>query len=175
MEFLDAEFAAPGALRGRRESRRQAIHVVPSIAVITEQELIVIVGSPADAAVLTFDTLPPISFHRDHHVGRELEARRMATAAAIAARHQFLRNSRLLVLPGVAQAEVTVRRWRHFPLIHQTTRRHGALLHLPRGAVKRNWRRLTDFRGRREACCRWAGAVRIFMRLQAGLLGAADR
>ena len=51
----------------------EAVHVVASIAVITEQQLVVILAGSAKAAGLTLYALPGVLPHRDHHVPGELE------------------------------------------------------------------------------------------------------
>ena len=52
--------------------------MVSSVAVVTEQQLVVILAGPAEGAGLALDTLPRVLAHADQHVGRELEARRVA-------------------------------------------------------------------------------------------------
>ena len=40
VELLDAEMAAPGALRRLGQRRRQAVHVVAAVTVVAEQQLV---------------------------------------------------------------------------------------------------------------------------------------
>lgn len=75
MECLEAKVAAPGTLGGLFDGGLQAVHVVAAIAIVAEEELVVVFRGPADGAALAFDTLPRVLLHRHHHVVRELEAR----------------------------------------------------------------------------------------------------
>ena len=58
--------------------RNQTVHVVASVAVVTEQQLVVILASPAQGAGLALDALPGVLLHADLHVVRELQAGWMA-------------------------------------------------------------------------------------------------
>ena len=78
MEPLDADLAAPGSLRRLLDGRDEAVHVVAAVAVVAEQQLVVVLRGAAEGAGLALDTLPRVLAHADQHVGRELEARRVA-------------------------------------------------------------------------------------------------
>ena len=78
MECVHTYFAAPGALGGHLHGRVEAVHVVTPVTVVTEQQLVVILRGPAQAAGLTLDALPGVFPHTDLHVGRELQTCRMA-------------------------------------------------------------------------------------------------
>ena len=54
--------------------RHQTVHVVTSVAVVTEQQLVVVLAGPAQGAGLALDALPGVLPHADQHVVRELEA-----------------------------------------------------------------------------------------------------
>ena len=54
--------------------RHETIHVVASVAVVAEQQLIIVLAGPAQAAGLALDALPGILLHTDQHVLGELEA-----------------------------------------------------------------------------------------------------
>ena len=88
--------------------RNQTVHVVASVAVVTEQQLVVILASPAQGAGLALDALPGVLLDTDQHVLRELEAGGVARPPALGATNQFLRLERFLVEARVAQAEVAV-------------------------------------------------------------------
>lgn len=84
--------------------------MITTVAVVAEEELIVVVRGATDAAVLALDTLPPVPFHGNHHVGSELQTGRVTRAATIRTRDQFLAHSRFLILTRVPEAKVAVRR-----------------------------------------------------------------
>ena len=48
--------------------------MVTSVAVVTEQQLVVVLAGPAQGAGLALDALPGVLPHADQHVVRELEA-----------------------------------------------------------------------------------------------------
>ena len=50
----------------------ETVHVVASVAVVAEQQLVVILGSAAEGAGLALDALPGVVPHADHHVLGEL-------------------------------------------------------------------------------------------------------
>ena len=52
----------------------QAVHVVPSVTVITEEQLIIILTGAAQCTGLALDALPGVLLHADHHVVGELQA-----------------------------------------------------------------------------------------------------
>ena len=81
MESLHTDLTAPGALRSHLHGRNQTVHVVASVAVVTEQQLVVILTGPAEGAGLALDALPGVLLHTDLHVVSELEARGMAWGA----------------------------------------------------------------------------------------------
>ena len=74
MESLHTDLTAPGALRSHLHGRNQTVHVVASVAVVTEQQLVVILAGPAQGAGLALDALPGVLLDADQHVLRELEA-----------------------------------------------------------------------------------------------------
>ena len=74
MESLHTDLTAPGALRSHLHGRNQTVHVVASVAVVTEQQLVVILASPAQGAGLALDALPGVLLDADQHVVRELKA-----------------------------------------------------------------------------------------------------
>lgn len=77
MELLHAQLATPGALGRSDQWRRQTVHVIATITIVTEQQLVVVVRCSTNGAELTLYALPAISFHRYNHVGRELQTGRM--------------------------------------------------------------------------------------------------
>lgn len=83
--------------------------MVAAVAIVTEQKLIIVIGIAAARAALTFYALPAVLLHRDVHVRRELQTRRVRRPAAVRTRDQLLGGAGLLVLACVAQAEVAVR------------------------------------------------------------------
>ena len=54
--------------------RHQTVHVVASVTVVTEQQLVVVLTRPAEGAGLALDALPGVLLDTDQHVVRELEA-----------------------------------------------------------------------------------------------------
>ena len=78
MEGFNADGAAPGALGRHLHGRDEAVHVVAAVAVVAEQQLVVVLRGAAEGAGLALDTLPRVLAHADQHVGRELQARRVA-------------------------------------------------------------------------------------------------
>ena len=73
MEGFNADGAAPGALGRHLHGRDEAVHVVAAVAVVAEQQLVVILRGAAEGAGLALDTLPGILPHTDQHVLSELE------------------------------------------------------------------------------------------------------
>ena len=57
--------------------RDEAVHVVSPVAVVAEEKFVVVLRGPAQRAGLALDTLPRVLAHAQHHVLRELQARRM--------------------------------------------------------------------------------------------------
>ena len=74
MESLHTDLTAPGALRSDLHRRHQTVHVVAPVAVVTEQQLVVVLTGPAQGAGLALDALPGVLPDADQHVVRELEA-----------------------------------------------------------------------------------------------------
>lgn len=72
MELFGTQFTTPATLRWLFQGWHQAIHVIASIAIVTKQQLVVIVAGATNGAVFALDALPAILFHRDLHVGSEL-------------------------------------------------------------------------------------------------------
>ena len=82
--------------------------MVASVAVVTEQQLVVILTRPAQGAGLALDALPGVLPDADQHVLSELETGGMTRAATLRATNQLLRLEGFLVEARVAQAEVAV-------------------------------------------------------------------
>ena len=57
--------------------RNQTVHVVASVTIITEQQLVVILTGAAQGTGLALDALPGVLPHADHHVPGELETGRV--------------------------------------------------------------------------------------------------
>ena len=74
MKCLNTDTAAPGALWRLLHGRHETVHVVAAVAVVTEQELVVVLAGAAQGARLALDALPRILLHAHVHVGSELEA-----------------------------------------------------------------------------------------------------
>ena len=51
--------------------------MVASVAVVTEQQLVVVLAGPTQGAGLALDALPGVLLRADHHVGGELQACRV--------------------------------------------------------------------------------------------------
>ena len=54
--------------------RHETIHVVASVAVVAEQQLVIVLTGATQCAGLALDALPGILLHTDQHVLGELEA-----------------------------------------------------------------------------------------------------
>ena len=54
-----------------------SVHVVPSVTIITEQQLVIILAGAVHGAGLALDALPGVLHRADHHVGGELQACRV--------------------------------------------------------------------------------------------------
>lgn len=52
----------------------KAIHVVAAVAIVTEEQLVVVLGGATEGARLALDALPGVLLHADLHVVRELQA-----------------------------------------------------------------------------------------------------
>ena len=78
MKPLQAELAGPGSLRRLLDGRHEAVHVVAAVAVVAEEELVVVLAGAADGAALALDALPGVLLHRHDHVLGELQAGRVA-------------------------------------------------------------------------------------------------
>ena len=78
VEPLDADLAAPGPLRRLLDGRDEAVHVVAAVAVVAEEQLVVVLAGAAEGAALALDALPRVLLHADDHVVRELQARGVA-------------------------------------------------------------------------------------------------
>ena len=77
METLHTDGAAPGPLWRNLHGMYQSVHVVPSVTIITEQQLVIILAGAAHGAGLALDALPGVLLRADHHVGGELQACRV--------------------------------------------------------------------------------------------------
>ena len=78
LEPLNADLAAPGSLRRLLDGRDEAVHVVAAVAVVAEEQLVVVLAGAAERAALALDALPRVLLHADDHVVRELQARGVA-------------------------------------------------------------------------------------------------
>lgn len=56
------------------QARYTTLNHSPSVAIIAEQQLIIVVGCAANRTVFTFDALPSVAFHRYYHIWCELKA-----------------------------------------------------------------------------------------------------
>lgn len=77
LQQVQTQVAAPTSLRRLRHRWGETIHVVATIAVITEEQLVVVLRGAADVAALALDALPAVGLHCCHHHRGELEAGRM--------------------------------------------------------------------------------------------------
>jgi hypothetical protein len=78
VESFYTDGTAPGSLWCNLHRRHQAVHVVTSVAVVTEQKLVVVLAGPAQGAGLALDALPGVLLDTDQHVLSELETGGMA-------------------------------------------------------------------------------------------------
>ena len=108
VELLDAQMARPIPLGRVFQRRVETEHVEAAIAVIAEQQLIVVLRRRANRAGFTFDALPGVALRGNDHVVGELQARRMTGPTAFRARHHRFGPIRLLVLVLVSETEVAV-------------------------------------------------------------------
>lgn len=83
----------------------------PSIAIIAEQQLVIIIGSAANWTIFTFDTLPSIALHWYYHVWCELKAWWMAGAPTVWARYQVFGNICFAIFASISQTKIAIRRW----------------------------------------------------------------
>ena len=58
--------------------RHQAVHMVAAVAIIAEEEFVVVLRGSTQGAGLALDALPGVLLHADLHVVRELQARCVA-------------------------------------------------------------------------------------------------
>jgi len=72
VELLYAQMATPTSFRWFLQRRIQAVHVVATVTIVAEQQLVVIVGGSTQSATFTFNALPAILFNGNHHVLGEL-------------------------------------------------------------------------------------------------------
>lgn len=77
VETLHTDGAAPRPLWRNLHGRYQAVHVVPSVTIITEQQLVIILAGATQGAGLALDALPGVLLHADHHVWGELQTCRV--------------------------------------------------------------------------------------------------
>ena len=75
MKRLNAELTAPRALGGLLDRRDEAVHVVATIAVVTEQQLVIVLRGAAEGAALALDALPGVLADGHQHIVRELQTR----------------------------------------------------------------------------------------------------
>ena len=75
MKRFNAELAAPRTLGGLLYRRDETVHVVAAIAVVAEQQLVVVLRGAAEGATLTLDALPGVLADGHQHVVRELQTR----------------------------------------------------------------------------------------------------
>lgn len=69
---------APTPLWRFVHGRIEAVHMIASITVVTEQKLIVIFRGAAHVTTLALDALPAVRLHGRHHYRSELQAGRVA-------------------------------------------------------------------------------------------------
>ena len=74
MESFHTDLAAPRSLRSDLHGWDQAVHVVASVAVVTEEQLVVVLAGAAERAGLALDALPGVLPHTEQHVLCELQA-----------------------------------------------------------------------------------------------------
>ena len=72
MKCLNTELATPRTLRRLLDGRNEAIHMIATIAVVAEQQLVVVLRGAAEGAALALDTLPRVLPDGHQHVVREL-------------------------------------------------------------------------------------------------------
>ena len=82
--------------------------MVASVAVVTEQQLVVVLAGAAERAGLALDALPGVLPDADQHVLSELQTGGVTRPPTLSATDQLLRLEGFLVEARVAQTEVTV-------------------------------------------------------------------
>lgn len=91
MKLRHTQRAAPAAFGRFAQWWLQTIHMIATIAIVTKQQLFVVVGRAAERATLTLDALPAVLLHGYDHVAGELETAGVARAAAVRAGNKLLR------------------------------------------------------------------------------------
>jgi len=74
VETFYTDRTAPGSLGSDLHRRDQTVHVVPSVTVVAEQQLVVVLTGAAERAGLALNALPGIFLDTDQHVLSELKA-----------------------------------------------------------------------------------------------------
>lgn len=86
-----AQITAPITLRRLSQRRRQTVHVIATITVITKQELVIILRAATHGTSLALDTQPLVPLDRLHNVGIEAKTRGgMKLLGAFRAGDEFL-------------------------------------------------------------------------------------
>jgi len=88
-----------------------------AIAIVAEQQLIVVIACAANCAALAFDALPAVPFRRSEHIWSKLQTAWMSRATAVVACDQvFWVDVPIRISLFTGRAEVTVfadlQRWR---------------------------------------------------------------
>lgn len=72
VKFLHTEFATPRTFGWCYQWRRETIHMIPTITIIAEKQLVIVVGGATNRTIFTFNTLPAVAFHGYYHVWGKL-------------------------------------------------------------------------------------------------------
>lgn len=105
------QMTTPTSFRRFRHRRREAVHVVTSITVITEQQLVIIFWCSTHVTALAFNALPSIGFHSSHHHWSELQTRGVTRTATVWAGYKLFWLAGFLVQVGISQTKITVVVW----------------------------------------------------------------
>jgi len=111
MEGVHTNRATPIAFRCLLHWWDKAVHMVSAVAIVTEKELVVVLGGAAKGARLALDALPGVLLHADLHVVRELQAGWVACPSTHRAADQLFGSACLFVVVLVPEAEVAVSSW----------------------------------------------------------------
>lgn len=74
LQKSQTQVATPASFWRVCHGRAEAVHVVSSVTVITEQKLVVVLRCATNIAALALNALPAVSLHSCHHHGSELQA-----------------------------------------------------------------------------------------------------
>jgi len=111
VEGIHTNRATPIAFRCLLHWRDKAVHMVAAVAIVTEKELVVVLGGAAKGASLALNALPGVLLHADLHVVRELQAGWVACPSTHRAANQLFGRAGLFVVVLVPEAEVAVSSW----------------------------------------------------------------